>query len=78
MKLVIYKTDKGYKVRYNENSFMELGETNGNGWTLVSVQCLYKGCFIDKEDYIKIKEKKNKKYKKVNKFREIIRILFDF
>lgn len=76
MTLSIWETPKGFKYRFDVSSNwnIHIGQTNGNGWTLVSVQRLYKGRFINEEEYnLKLKIKSPKK----GKIREIIKILFD-
>lgn len=77
MTLSIWETPKGFKYRFDVSSnwHIHLGQTNGNGWTLVSIQHLYKGKFINSEEFFEKIRVKN--HSKKNKFFEIIKILFD-
>ena len=75
MTLVVYITqDFKFKYRLYDNYILfEIGDKNNYGWTVISIQYLYKKRFIDKIKYNTIIEKQWENKKKINKIKDYIK-----
>ena len=71
---MIYRTGiNSYKIKFKDSYIpfinLKLGEFNGNGWKLISVQGYYKGRYRDYDEYIAILTKVNNRQDKIYKFK---------